>query len=64
MHHGECDRTRFDETIDLREFKDFVRANYRDRHPVKEFAIALNDKVADVELPLIVSLVSRLSKVN
>lgn len=64
MFHGECDRNRFDETVDLRKFKDFVRGQYQDYHPVKEFALALNDKVAEVELPLIVSLVLRLSKVH
>jgi hypothetical protein len=64
MYHGECDRARFDETIDLRKFKDFVRARYQDRHPVKEFALALDDKLAEVELPLVVRLVLRLSKVD
>lgn len=61
MLHGECDERRFSDAVDLHELKDLARRNYSVGHPVREVVLAMDDRVAKVELPLVAKLIFRLS---
>lgn len=59
--HGACDEQRFTDTVDLHALKDVARRSYPTGHPVRELVMAMDDRVAKVEVPLVARLILRLS---